>query len=35
VVLGDGLPTELSPDGNWVATLDNHEPPNIVLLPTG
>jgi eukaryotic-like serine/threonine-protein kinase len=35
VVLGDGLPTELSPDGNWVATLDNDEPPNIVLLPTG
>jgi len=35
VTLGDGLPTELSPNGNWVATLDNHEPPNIVLLPTG
>jgi eukaryotic-like serine/threonine-protein kinase len=35
VLLGDGLPTALSPDGNWVATLDNHEPPNIVLLPTG
>ena len=35
VVLGEGLPTEMSPDVNWVATLDNNEPPNIVLLPTG
>jgi WD40 repeat protein len=35
VVLGGGLPTGLSPDENWVATLDTHEPPNIVLLPTG
>ncbi|MGC2322158.1 MAG: hypothetical protein WA463_05970, partial [Terriglobales bacterium] len=35
VVLGDGLPTALSPDGNWVAALDYHEPANVVLLPTG
>ena len=35
VLLGDGLPTALSPDGNWVAALDNHEPANVVLLPTG
>jgi len=35
VALGDGLPTGLSPDGKWVATLDGHQPTNIVLLPTG
>ena len=35
IELGSGLPTEISPDGKWVATLNNHEPPNIVLLPTG
>jgi Tol biopolymer transport system component len=35
VRLGEGMPTDLSPDGNWVSTLDNHQPPNIVLLPTG
>ncbi len=35
VELGAGLPMEISPDANWVATLDEHEPPNIVLLPTG
>jgi eukaryotic-like serine/threonine-protein kinase len=33
--LGGGLPTDISPDGNWVATLDFNVPPNIVLLPTG
>lgn len=35
VMLGEGLPFALSPDGNWVAALDLKEPPNIVLLPTG
>lgn len=35
VALGDGLPTAISPDGNWVATLDLNVPSNVVLLPTG
>ena len=35
VDLGEGQPTEFSPDGNWVAILDTHTPPNIALLPTG
>ena len=35
LALGDGLPTAISPDGNWVATLDEAVPPNVVLLPTG
>jgi hypothetical protein len=35
VELGDGLPSELSPDGNWVATQSYEDRPNIVLLPTG
>jgi eukaryotic-like serine/threonine-protein kinase len=35
VELGEGFPMEISPDGNWVATLDSHDPPNVVLLPTG
>jgi eukaryotic-like serine/threonine-protein kinase len=35
VELGEGLPMEISPDGNWVVTLDTHDPPNIILLPTG
>lgn len=35
VMLGEGLPEGLSPDGKWVATLDLKEPPNVVLLPTG
>ena len=35
VQLGGGLPTAISSDGNWVATLDFNVPPNIVLLPTG
>jgi eukaryotic-like serine/threonine-protein kinase len=35
LALGDGLPTAISPDGNWVATLDETVPPNVVLLPTG
>jgi len=35
VMLGEGLPFALSPDGNWVAALDLKEPPNVVLLPTG
>jgi serine/threonine protein kinase len=35
VMLGEGLPFALSPDGNSVAVLDLKEPPNVVLLPTG
>jgi WD40 repeat protein len=35
LALGDGLPTAISPDGNWVAALDLQEPPNVALLPTG
>lgn len=35
IQLGGGLPTAISPDNNWVATLDFNVPPNIVLLPTG
>ena len=34
VALGAGQPAAISPDGKWVATLDVHTPPNIVLLPT-
>ena len=35
LALGAGLATAISPDGNWVATLDLNVPPNVVLLPTG
>jgi eukaryotic-like serine/threonine-protein kinase len=35
VKLGEGMATGLSPDGNWVATLSNGDPQNIVLLPMG
>jgi eukaryotic-like serine/threonine-protein kinase len=35
VTLGGGFPWSLSPDGNWVATLDDKDPQDIVLLPTG
>ena len=35
IMLGEGLPLALSPDGKWAATLDLREPPNVVLLPTG
>jgi eukaryotic-like serine/threonine-protein kinase len=35
VMLGEGLPFALSPDGNWVAALDLKEPGNVILLPTG
>jgi serine/threonine protein kinase/sugar lactone lactonase YvrE len=33
--LGDGTFPALSPDGKWVAALDNASPPQIQLLPTG
>jgi len=35
LLLGEGQPVAISPNGNWVATLDNSNPFNIVLLPTG
>ncbi len=35
VRLGDGLPTELSPDGKWVLTIQRGAAPQLVLLPTG
>ena len=35
LALGPGLATAISPDGDWVATLDLNVPPNVVLLPTG
>ena len=33
--LGDGIATDLSPDGKWVLTLAPTSPPGLVLLPTG
>ncbi len=33
--LGDGLPTQLSPDHKWVLTIQRTQPPQLVLLPTG
>jgi Tol biopolymer transport system component len=35
VTLGEGFPWSLSPDGNWVATEEEKDPHDIVLLPTG
>jgi tRNA A-37 threonylcarbamoyl transferase component Bud32/WD40 repeat protein len=35
VMLGEGQPVAISPDGKWVATLDNESSFNVVLLPTG
>jgi eukaryotic-like serine/threonine-protein kinase len=35
LMLGEGQPLAISPDGNWVATLDNQDTFNIALLPTG
>ena len=35
VRLGDGQPTSLSPDGEWVSTLSGDTPSKLVLLPTG
>jgi eukaryotic-like serine/threonine-protein kinase len=35
LMLGEGQPLAISPDGNWVATLDNSDSFNVVLLPTG
>jgi serine/threonine protein kinase len=35
LLLGEGQPVAISPDGKWVATLNNSQTFNIVLLPTG
>ena len=35
VMLGEGQPLGISPDGNWVATLDNEAPFSVAVLPTG
>jgi serine/threonine protein kinase/dipeptidyl aminopeptidase/acylaminoacyl peptidase len=35
VMLGEGFPTALSPDANWVATVNLNNPSNVILLPTG
>ncbi|HTO74948.1 MAG TPA: protein kinase [Thermoanaerobaculia bacterium] len=33
--LGDGTPTDFSPDGKWVLAITAATPPGLVLLPTG
>ena len=35
VRLGDGIPQGFSPDGQWVLTITETSPPQLVLLPTG
>ena len=35
VRLGEGRPLALSPDGQWVVAVQENDPPQLVLLPTG